>query len=346
MKALVVGLGGIGQRHVRNLRTILGDSLELIAYRVRGLTHMVTPTLQLDTAKNIEQEYGITVFDDLAKALAQRPDIALICNPSGKHVPAALACVEAGCDLFLEKPVSNSLDGVDELLSAVESRKRIVMVGYQLRFHPCLQALRQLLDSGKLGRVLAVRATVGEYLPNWHKYEDYRQMYASRADLGGGVILSQIHELDYLYSLFGLPRRVFALGGHWSSLEIDVEDVASVLLECQVGGKPVAVHLHQDYVQRPPSRQCEVICDQGKAIADFAALRVTAYDSTGESLESQDFSGFDRNILFMEQTRHFLECVEQRRQPVVNLRDGVQSLRMALAAKESIATGAPVNLHD
>ena len=71
---------------------------------------------------------------------------------------------------------------------------------------------------GKLGNLLAVRATIGEYLPNWHPYEDYRQMYASRADLGGGVILSQIHEFDYLYSLFGVPRRVYALGGQWSDL--------------------------------------------------------------------------------------------------------------------------------
>jgi predicted dehydrogenase len=346
MKVLVIGLGGIGQRHVRNLRAILGSSLELIAYRVRGLTGLVTPALQLDTAKNIEEEYGITVFDDLSKALAQKPDVALVCNPSGLHVPTALACVQAGCDVFLEKPVSNNMDGIPELLAAVENLDRIVMVGYQLRFHPCVEALARVLEGGKLGWVLAVRATVGEYLPNWHTYEDYRQMYAARADLGGGVILSQIHEFDYLYSLFGLPRRIFSLGGHWSSLEIDVEDVASTLMECEFAGYPVAVHLHQDYVQRPPSRHCEIICDQGKVIADFAALRVTAYDHFGQSLENQDFAGLDRNNLFLDQTRHFLDCVAQRKQPIVNLKDGVQSLRMALAAKESIATGGPVTLRE
>ena len=101
-----------------------------------------------------------------------------------------------------------------------------------MRFHPCLQRLHELVQEKKVGRILSVRAEIGEYLPGWHTYEDYRQMYASRQDLGGGVILSQIHELDYLYWLFGLPRSVYALGGHLSRLEIDVEDTADILMEC------------------------------------------------------------------------------------------------------------------
>src|SRR5205823_6534316 len=106
------------------------------------------------------------------------------------------------------------------------------------RFHPCLARLQKIVEDGLLGRVLAGRVEVGEYLPDWHKYENYQQMYASRADLGGGVILSQIHEFDYLYWLFGLPRRIFTVGGHFSSLEIDVEDVASSILEFVVAGRP------------------------------------------------------------------------------------------------------------
>ena len=114
------------------------------------------------------------------------------------------------------------------------------MVGYQLRFHPCLLALQRALHENSLGHLLSVRAHVGEYLPGWHPYEDYRQMYASRSDLGGGVLVTQIHEFDYLYALFGLPRRVFAIGGHWSHLEIDVEDVASTLMEFQFAGATFA----------------------------------------------------------------------------------------------------------
>ncbi len=109
LKVLFIGLGGIGQRHLRNLRALQGDGAEVLAYRVRRLSHVVTPTLQSDASRDVEREYGITVFDDLAAALAERPQVAFICNPSSLHIPVALACIRAGCDLFLEKPVSNDL---------------------------------------------------------------------------------------------------------------------------------------------------------------------------------------------------------------------------------------------
>lgn len=344
MKILVVGLGGIGQRHVRNLRMILGNRVEILAYRVRRLSHVVTPALQVDTDRNVEKEYDIRVFDSLDAALTQKPNVAFVCNPSSMHIPVATACVRAGCDLFLEKPVSNSMNGVLELLQEAQNCRRIVMVGYQLRFHPCFQALQEVVRGGLMGQILAVRATVGEYLPGWHPYEDYRKMYAARADLGGGVILSQIHEFDYLYALFGPPRRVFALGGHASQLEIDVEDVASTLMEFSADGGTVPVHLQQDYLQRPASRGCEVIGDHGKAIMDLASISLTRYDGAGKLASALRWENFERNQLFLHQLSHFIECVETRCKPMVDLADGIWSLRMALAAKESIARGNVVDL--
>jgi predicted dehydrogenase len=344
MKALIIGLGGIGQRHARNLRAILGDRLHLIAYRQRRLTHVVTQTLQAEPEKNVERELGIRAFSDLNAALAERPDVAFICNPSNMHLPVATACAKAGCDLFMEKPLSDSLDGIDALSAAVEENGRIAMVGYQLRFHPAVQKLASVLESGQLGRILAVRACVGEYLPNWHPYEDYRQTYAARAELGGGVVLTLIHEYDYLYSLFGMPARLFACGGHLSHLEINVEDTASILMECSREGRPLPVHLHQDYLQNPPSRQCEVIGDRGKARLDFRSLTLTVYESERPAPEVHEWPDFERNQLFIDQTRHFLDCVVTRTQPIVNLEGGAQSLRMALAAKLSMSTHSLVEL--
>ena len=218
------------------------------------------------------------------------------------------------------------------------------MVGYQLRFHPCFLRMQEIVRSGVLGRLLAVRAAVGEYLPGWHRYEDYRQMYAARADLGGGVILSQIHEFDYLYSLFGKAKRLFSIGGHWSNLEIDVEDIASTLMECEFAGRPLPVHLQQDYLQRPPQRQCEVIGEAGKAILDFPTLSVTLYDAEGTVADRFTCEGLDRNQLFIHELQHFLDCVKTRSKPVVDLGEGMWSLKLALAAKESIATGRVVEL--
>lgn len=344
MKFLMIGLGGIGQRHVRNLRTLLGDAAEFIAYRVRRQMHVITPTMGADASRNVEDDYSIRAYSKLDEALAQKPDVAFVCNPSSLHVQIASTCIGAGCDVFIEKPLSNSIDGTAELIRMAAERERIAMVGYQLRFHPCLRKLAEIVQSGVLGNLLAVRATIGEYLPGWHLYEDYRQMYAARADLGGGVVLSQIHELDYLYSLFGLPRRIFAIGGHWSELEIDVEDTASILMECSMAGRPLPIQLHQDYLQSPPSRQCEVIGDHGRVLMDLHALTVTVFTRGNATPNVHSFACFERNQLFADQLIHFLECIKNRMRPVVDLKDGLQSLRMALAAKNSMATHQPVEL--
>lgn len=344
MKALLIGLGGVGQRHARNLRSILGEGLTLLAYRVRGLSHVLTAKLQADPNADVEATLGIRSFTDLGAALAEKPDVAFVCNPTNLHVPTALACVQAGCDVFIEKPLSHSMDDVEKLIRTVDQTRRIAMVGYQLRFHPCIGKLREIVASGCLGRLLSVRVTVGEYLPNWHPYEDYRKSYAARTDLGGGVILTQIHEFDYLYSLFDPPAKVFAIGGHWSHLEVDVEDTTSILMESSHQNRPLPIHLHQDYLQSPPSRQCEVIGDRGKAVLDLPALSVTVHEYGGGAPAVHSFPGFDRNQLFLDETRHFLECVEKRTRSIVDLRDGLESLRVALAAKESIATGKVVAL--
>ena len=344
MKVLFIGLGGIGQRHLRNLQAIAGDDLEVIAYRERNSSQVISDKLVVEEGTDIQTRFGLKVFHNLKDALAENPSVAFVCNPTSMHLAAAKAVAEHGCHLFIEKALSDSLDGVEELITLAESRKLVCMVGYQMRFHPCLTALKKILKSGTLGRILAVNAEVGEYMPAWHKYEDYRQLYAARRDLGGGVIVSQIHEFDYIQWLFGSPTSVYAVGGHLSSLEIDVEDVASITMTCVQDDRNIPVHLHQDYLQRPPTRNCKVIGDQGKVVLDFIGLNLTHYGQDGEVVTHADFSGFERNQLFIDQTRHFLDCVRTGAEPCVTLRCGALSLRMALAARRSLETGQIVKL--
>ncbi|MBU2610758.1 MAG: Gfo/Idh/MocA family oxidoreductase [Chloroflexi bacterium] len=344
MKILMVGLGGIGQRHVRNLRTLLGSEIEILAFRFRNNSPVLTDQLKIEEGSSLEEKYAIRVYADLDQALAQKPEAVFVCNPSSLHLPIALRAAQAGCHLFIEKPLSHNFEQVEELINLVESRNIQAAVGYQMRFHPCLQRLHALIQETSIGRILTVRAEVGEYLPGWHTYEDYRQMYASKQELGGGVILSQIHELDYLYWLFGLPRCVFALGGQMSSLDLDVEDTVEILMECVMDGRSVPVSVHQDYVQRPPSRACQIIGDAGKILVDLRALTVDVFDSLGNQVESTSYEGFQRNQLFLDELKYFLECLQGKQTPLVGIRAGAQSLRMALAAKESLATGKVVNL--
>lgn len=346
MKILFCGLGGIGQRHLRNLRLLLGESLEVHAYRVRGQRIKLRDNLTVDEGADLEKDYGIQVHHELAAALAQQPEAVFICNPNALHVPVALECARAGVAVFMEKPLASDLNGLDELLIEVEKRNLLFHVGYNFRFHPGLQRLKTLLEDGFFGRLVSVRSEIGEYLPNWHRYEDYRQMYAARADQGGGVILSQIHEMDLIYWYFGLPRSLSTHGGHLSGLQIDVEDSASSLMRFEGERGCFPLLLHQDFVQRPPSRKFRVVGDAGCAEMDLIANRLCVYDAVGELCEQNDFAGFNRNDMFLEQARHFLDCLGSGNKPVVDLMAGVQSLRLALAARRSLHEGCDVQLSE
>ena len=362
MKILMVGLGAIGQRHLRNLRELMGVEIEILAYRFRNKSKILTDNLKIEDNSNLEDKYNIITYTDLDHALAQKPDAVFVCNPSSLHIPTALKAAKAGCHLFIEKPISNNLDHVDELINLVESQNTTAVVGYQMRFNPCLQRLHSILQEQMIGRVLSVRAEVGEYLPGWHTYEDYRHSYASKQDLGGGTLLSQIHELDYLYWLFGLPRRVYALGGHLSSLELDVEDTAEILMDYEMDGRSVPVSLHQDYLQRPSRRTCDIIGDHGKILVNLAALSVDVFDGEGEQVEASSYAGFQRNQMFMDELKYFFAGLRESSgsrvvvpvpgwgtglrtpSPLVSVREAAYSLRMALAAKESLATGKVIEL--
>jgi predicted dehydrogenase len=339
-RCLFVGLGGIGQRHLRNLRALLGDSVEVLAHRVRRERQTLDDSLRVEPGVDLEKKYNVEVFSDLEAALAQKPDIAFITNPSSCHVPVALQAARQGCHLFIEKPLSHSLAQVSELARVCDERRLVTCVAYQLRYHPGLMRLRELLAAGVLGRLLSVRAEVGEYLPGFHPYEDYRRMYASQSALGGGVTLSQIHEIDYLCALFGTPRRVFSMGGHVSSLEVDVDDVALSLLEFpRSDGGSLFVELHQDFWQQPAQRSCTVVGERGKLVWSLSGRFLEHCDETGRVLERQDYAQFPRNQAFMDELANFLGCVIRGEPCTPSLQEGALSLEVALAQLASQREG-------
>ncbi len=344
MKVLFLGLGAIGQRHLRNLREMVGGGLEVSAVRSRGLDHVLTDRMRVASPGGLHEEFGIRVEPSLEAALAAQPEAMFICNPTNLHLAAALAGARAGVPLFIEKPLAHSLEGVDELIGLVESRSLPALVGYQFRFHPALQKAREWLAAEAIGPVLSVRSVNAEYLPNWHPYEDYRVSYAARADLGGGAILTQIHDMDYLSALFGRPRRVMAMGGHLSSLEVDVEDTVEILMEFPGDRGFFPVSLHLDYHQRPGERSCRIVGDRGQIHLDFAGLSARRIDADGRIAEDCQFEGFQRNQLFLDQIRHFLDCLAGRAVPAVSVREAAGSLGMAMAAHESLRGGQSVHL--
>ena len=344
MKFLFAGLGSIGQRHLRNLRTLMGGDCEVLAYRARGRDQVLTDRMQLESGTSLASKYGVQEFTDLGDALSQEPDVAFITNPTRFHIPVAIEAARAGCHLFIEKPLSDSESGLTELQDTVASAGLVAMVGFQFRFDPCLLQIKAWLEQGRAGHPVAAGFEIGEYLPNWHPYEDYRESYASRKELGGGAITTQTHELDCALWLFGMPSRVFALGGHLSNLEVDVEDTASMVLGFPTARGELPVQIHLDYLRWPPVKECTIVGDEGQMSWEYHGSRATLTDRATGEIETKEYPNIQRNQLFLDELNHFLACVRGEATPMVGLEDGAKSLRMALAAKRSMETGQVVEL--
>ena len=344
MKVLFIGLGSIGQRHLRNLRTIVGDSVDVIAFRSKNQSTVLDEQQRVVENSDLVQQYQIKEFDDLDQALADKPDITFITNPSCYHIDVALKAAQLGCHLFIEKPLSVDTDQIDQLIGLVRKKKLTAIVAYQYRFHPGLMQVEYWLKNKKIGQLISATLVQGDYLPQWHPYENYRDSYASRKELGGGVLLTQIHEFDNALHLFGLPRRIFAMGGKLSQLEINVEDTASVLMECEYEGKILPVTIQTDFLQSPPVRNYTIVGDEGRIFLDLIDNNTyLTKRKTGEK-EFHDYKGFKRNQLFIEELKHFLQAISGKTLPSVNIKTGLSSLRMALAARESIETKRPIKL--
>jgi predicted dehydrogenase len=341
-RVLVVGLGSIGQRHARNLRTLLGEDLLLSALRSRRPE--AAPDSESRAANDPAVDCNGGVFYGLDEALAARPEIVIVANPTSLHLAAASAAVRAGASVFIEKPISHDLTGVAEFAALVEERNATVAIGCQFRCHPALIELKTRLDQGALGQIISAHAEQGEYLPSYHPSEDYRESYAARSDLGGGVILTQIHELDYLHWLFGVPQTVYAHGGRTGNLEIDVEDNVDAILGYGKDERPLSVHVHLDYLQRQPRRRCRVVGEDGSIEIDLLAPSLVWTDAQGEIRMEEDYSWLTRSWLFLEEMRHFLDAVQHDTPVQVDLAHASDTLRMAVAVRESMRSGLPQHL--
>ncbi|MCC6216264.1 MAG: Gfo/Idh/MocA family oxidoreductase [Polyangiaceae bacterium] len=346
MRVLLAGLGRIGQRHGRCLRELLGDELDLVAYRVRGDSRVIDDDLSATDGLDPAAALGARVHQDLGLALAERPALVIVANPPAFHVQTALAAVQAGAHVLVEKPLGASLAGVAELVAEAERRGVIGMVGVQLRQHPGFHRLREVLATGAVGRPCFAQLEVGEWLPGFHPFEDYRAAYPSIAALGGGVVLSQIHEIDLVHALFGRPRVLAASGGKLSALGVETEDVASTLLEVpRAGAPPLPVALHQDFLQRPTRRLVRVVGTDGAAEWNLAEARFVRWDARGAAVEELSWAGRPRRQLFVDQLRELLGHVAAGTRPEADLRSGQAALETALAVRAALDRGhAPLEV--
>ncbi|MGI0010417.1 MAG: Gfo/Idh/MocA family protein [Nitrosopumilaceae archaeon] len=318
MKALVIGYGSIGKRHIDNLSSF--PKMEIFVCTKQKYDDFL-------------RKKRCKVFSSVKEALKERPDIALITNVTSHHVKTAIKLANSGISLFIEKPLSNSLRGVQTLLDVIKRRRLVTLIGCNLRFHPCIKKIKELISKNEIGRVISVRVENGSYLPGWHPYEDYRNSYAATKDFGGGVVLTCIHELDYLYWFFGDVKEVFSITGKFSNLDLSVDDLSSILLRF---ANNVIAEVHLDYFQNPNFRSCKIIGTKGTIYWDSEINAVKVYDIKKKKwITKLKLQNYDNNTMYVDELSHFLKYVRIKEKTINPVIDGAKTLRIALAIKQA-----------
>ncbi len=320
MKLLVVGAGSIGRRHVANAcqleEVFVYDSLR-------------------ERVDELVQQYGVTACYSFDEAVQVFPRAAIVATPHSSHVAHASRLIESGCDVLVEKPVADQLESACQLVKLARESNRLLKVACNMRFHPGIAMLKKHLPD--IGKPLFARAHFGQWLPGMRPGVDYRQLYCAQKKMGGGVVLDNIHEFDYLQWMFGPIKKVQASLAHISDLDLDVEDYASINLLHESG---MHSSIQLDYVRLHKRRGCEIVGSEGTLLWESEGTnpeycRVRLFHQQGDEHQNLfETSDVDTNAMYIILLKRFLGAVNG--DVILDLLDGemaVEELQAALAAR-------------
>lgn len=297
-RVAVLGCGSIGQRHIRNLHSL-------------GITDIIALRSRQGHFKELDPALEVREVQDWQELIDSQPDAAIVSNPTNLHLEIAARLVPHVRGLFIEKPLASSLDGVKTLLEQVNAHKVISFVGYNLQFHPAVRVIQELLESARLGKPLLFQCQVGQWLPDWHPYEDYRKAYYARKELGGGVALTMIHEVHLALELLGPARVVSCLLPGSDLLPLDVDVIADMLIQHTSGA---VSQIHLDYIQRPIHRRGVVSCERGWIRYDLVMPKVVVqFEDEPVPRVLWEEPDYDANQPYIEEMRTFLMYVSEGR---------------------------------
>ena len=286
---LVLGAGSIGERHMGILLQMGYTNLRV--FRQRNLP------LRTLAEGQVRPVYSLDEVDQL------RPKAAIVCTPTVQHLEQVRYLVSKGIDVLVEKPLSHSPDGIEALISEVQTQGVYVQVGYMLRYHPFFQEVKEMIRDQPYGALLSVHSYWGEYLPNWHPWEDYRQSYAALRSLGGGVALTLSHDLDLTLWLVGDELDAYTqLPNYRSSLDLDVEAGADFLLRFREG---TTAHCHLNFYEKTTRRYYRFVFEEASIEVDYLQQEMTVLRPYVAPLRKK-LSNFERNQLFEAQWHDFV----------------------------------------
>ncbi len=314
MKALVAGFGSAGKRHLSNLLDTEGmDSVTVLTRHRSGERHG-TPSVRF-----------VGSLDEVGeKGEPTGADFAILANETCKHLETAVALARKGMDLFIEKPLSHSIEGVESLVDAVGKSGVRVFVAYNMRFLGVIRMLKDKLKGGSVGEPYFARIEAGQFLPHWRPGADYRKGYSGSRKRGGGVHLDLSHELDYMRFLFGDPVSWKTARAGVSSLEIDSEDVFEGIYRYENG---FICSVHLDYLQRRKTRKITVVGSKGRVECDLVEGSMVS-ESRGSTERIDDESLFGLDGTYKDELVYFLGALKSGKEPEPGLQDGIAVLRL------------------
>jgi len=334
-------LGSIGQRHLRNLKK-LNKKYKFFAVRKKSISPQLNIDNKVINKKFSSKKNNINEISE-KNSQSRKFHAVFVCNPSSMHLRSSLIHAKNGSNLFIEKPLSNNMRQIERLKQLIKLNKIKCAVGYQLRYHPFLKKIKDLIHKNKLGKIKKAYLRNSHYLPYHHKYEDYRKGYAANNNLGGGVILCFIHEIDYANYLFNKPLNIICKGGKKSKLRIDVEDFAKLKINYQIKKNKFPVNIHLDFLEKKEKRYCKIEFEKGIVQWNLKKdyLIINKFKQKKIFLKTPFKK---RNDLFLMEINKVMKKFEKRLEPQSNFKNGVSSLAVALAAKKSLRLGKKIKL--
>jgi predicted dehydrogenase len=327
LQTVVVGCGSIGSRHIGNL--VEFEDVVVSAH-----------DLDPDRVAAVEDEYGVPATTDLDSALSDDADCVIVCTPPHTHLDIATTALDVGAHVFVEKPLSSDLAGAEEFVDRANKTDRVVHVECNMRFHPPVQRIQEWLDAGEIGPLQFCRLRYGNDLRNWRS-TDYRESYSSSADAGGGIILDAVHEIDLALEWIDRIETVQCAAKKLSSLELDVEDTAEIILESD----SEMAELHVDYIRPERIRTYELSgrdgiirwVGQGK---NPEVSTVSLFRRETETWETREYES-TLNEQYVAEMEDFFACVRGEKQPPVDADRGREILDIALTARGAARASQP-----